>query len=87
MKRKNGLSATVGAYDAKTHFSALLERVEGGEEITITRHGMPVAHMVPIRKKSTANERRVAIDAIRELSKGNRLGGLKVKNLLAEGRR
>ena len=34
---------TVGAYDAKTRFSELLERVETGAEITITKHGTPVA--------------------------------------------
>jgi prevent-host-death family protein len=80
-------STTVGAYDAKTHFSELLERVESGEEITITRHGTPVAHMVPVGKQSTANERRAAIAALREFSKGNSLGGLKIKDLIIEGRR
>jgi prevent-host-death family protein len=80
-------SRTVGAYDAKTHFSELLERVESGEEITITRHGTPVAQMVPVGKQSTANERRVAIAALREFSKGNSLGGLKIKDLMVEGRR
>lgn len=39
--------ATVGAFEAKTHFSRLLERVESGEEITITRRGEPVAKLVP----------------------------------------
>ena len=34
---------TVGAYEAKTHLSELLEKVEAGEEITITKHGAPVA--------------------------------------------
>ena len=39
--------ATVGAFEAKTHFSRLLERVEGGEEIVITRRGKTVAKLVP----------------------------------------
>lgn len=39
---------SVGAYEAKTHLPQLLERVENGEEITITRHGRPVARLVPI---------------------------------------
>ncbi|HEV2602882.1 MAG TPA: type II toxin-antitoxin system prevent-host-death family antitoxin [Microvirga sp.] len=38
---------TVGAFEAKTHLSALLDRVERGEEVTITRHGRPVARLVP----------------------------------------
>lgn len=81
------LNSTVGAYDAKTHFSALLERVENGEAITITRHGFPVARLVPVRPAATVDERRAAIQAIRNLAKGNRLRGLKVKQLIAEGRR
>ena len=38
---------SVGAYEAKTHLPALLDRVAQGEEITITRHGVPVAMLVP----------------------------------------
>ncbi|MCU0575044.1 MAG: type II toxin-antitoxin system prevent-host-death family antitoxin, partial [Syntrophobacteraceae bacterium] len=38
---------TVGAYDAKTHLSKLLELVGKGEKITITRHGVPVAVLQP----------------------------------------
>lgn len=38
---------SVGAFEAKTHFSQLLERVERGEEILITRRGRPVARLVP----------------------------------------
>src|SRR5437667_76446 len=55
-------SSIVGAYEAKTHFSELLERVETGEELTITRHGTPIARLVPARRKSTAEQRRAAID-------------------------
>lgn len=39
---------TVGAFEAKTHLSQLLERVEQGEEITITRRGRAVARLVPM---------------------------------------
>ncbi len=79
--------ATVGAYDAKTRFSELLVRVENGEEVTITKHGAPVAKLVPIRNTSTRETRRKAIDAIRDLAAGNRLRGLKIKDMIAEGRR
>ena len=37
---------TIGAFKAKTHFSALLERVAGGEEVVITKHGKPIARLV-----------------------------------------
>jgi prevent-host-death family protein len=39
--------STVGAYEAKTHLPRLLERVAGGETITITKNGKPVAVLVP----------------------------------------
>ena len=81
------VSSTMGAYEAKTHFAELLERVAGGEEVTITRHGVPVARVLPVRRVSTIEERRKAIAAIKELAKQNDLGGLKIKDLIAEGRR
>lgn len=77
----------IGAYEAKTHFSELLERVENGEELTITRHGSPVARMIPVRRKMTSEQRRKAIDAMRKLAKGLTLGRLRIKDLRAEGRR
>jgi prevent-host-death family protein len=39
---------TVGAYEAKTHLSGLIDRVMRGERITIARHGVPVAMLVPV---------------------------------------
>ncbi|HTU25877.1 MAG TPA: type II toxin-antitoxin system prevent-host-death family antitoxin [Pirellulales bacterium] len=80
-------TGSVGAYQAKTHFSELLEQVEAGEEITITRHGTPVARLVPVKKTYTPAERRAAIERIKKLSKGLSLGGLKIRDLIEEGRR
>jgi len=76
----------VGAYDAKAHFSELLERVEGGEEVTITRHGSPVAKLVPVTRLATRQERREAIRRWRESSKGITLAGLVIRDLINEGR-
>ncbi len=42
---------TVNVHEAKTHFSKLLDKVEGGEEIIVARAGKPVAKLVPIRKR------------------------------------
>ena len=75
-------AGSVGAYDAKTHFSELLEKVEAGEEFTITKHGTPVARLVPVTKKHSAAERCEAIKRIRELSKGLSLGDLKIRDLI-----
>ena len=60
-------SNTVGAYEAKTHLSELLEKVEAGEEITITKHGAPVAKLLPVRKEIRPEERVAAIDRNRRL--------------------
>jgi len=80
-------SNTVGAYQAKTHLSELLEKVEAGEEITITKHGAPVAKLVPVKKSATPQQRVAAIRRIHKLAADLSLGGLKIKDLIREGRR
>lgn len=45
--KSNETSSTIGAFDAKTHFSKVLDRVEHGEIITVTRHGKAIARIVP----------------------------------------
>jgi prevent-host-death family protein len=79
-------SNIIGAYDAKTRFSELLEQVETGKEFTITKHGSPVARLVPARKKLTIQQRQEAIQRWIESSKGISLGGLKIRDLINEGR-
>jgi prevent-host-death family protein len=81
------LNSSIGAYEVKTHFSEILGRVEAGEEVTITRHGAPVAKLVPFRRESTPEERRAAFEAMDKLAAGISLGGLKIKDLINEGRR
>lgn len=77
---------TVGAFEAKTHLSSLLERVERGEEVVITRHGRPVARLVPAEK---IDRERVnaAIAKLKALRAGSSLGGLSWKELRDVGRR
>lgn len=45
----------VGAFEAKTHLSALLESVQSGEHITITKRGRPVAQLVPVNQVSISD--------------------------------
>jgi len=80
-------SNIVGAYQAKTHLSELLEKVEAGEEIVITKHGAPVAKLVPVKKEASTQERAAAIRRIQKLGTRLSLTGLKIKDLIAEGRR
>ncbi len=80
---------SIGAFDAKTHFSQLLLDVEKGEKIIITKHGNEVAMLVPIEKpKSKEDVVSGAVQAIRKLRKGVTLGKeLTIKSLREEGRR
>jgi prevent-host-death family protein len=64
----------VGAFEAKTHFAALLERVEHGETFTITRHGKPVARLVPIEQRDP-EQIKAAIRRMKEIAAGLTLGG------------
>ncbi|MGB0360290.1 MAG: type II toxin-antitoxin system Phd/YefM family antitoxin [Endozoicomonas sp.] len=77
---------TVGTFEAKTHLSNLLEQVINGEEILITKHGKPVARLIP---EITAN--RIKIDEViaqlKAVRQGVRLDGLSWKELRDEGRR
>ncbi len=77
---------TVGAFEAKTHLSALLNRVSRGEEVLITRRGRPVARLVPAGEKSAAGVSE-AIRELRNIRGGLRLEGLDWKELRDEGRR
>ena len=76
----------IGSFEAKTHLSALLERVAKGEEITITKHGLPVAKLVPAGRTRKRDAKELASE-VRALRKGNSLGGLTIRELIREGRR
>lgn len=77
---------TVGSYEAKTHLPRLLDEVEKGERITITKHGRPVAMLVP-PGPAGATDPDVLLERIRELRRGNRLNGLSIRELIDDGRK
>jgi prevent-host-death family protein len=82
--------ATVGSYEAKTHLPQLLERVEHGETITITRHGKPVARLVPAVPTAPRPEIADVIEAMRlfQEQEAPTLGDdLSIRDLINEGRR
>jgi prevent-host-death family protein len=76
----------IGAFEAKNKLSALLERVERGEEILITRRGKPIARLVPAVSVPSRTAALEAVDRILERSRSVTLGGLKIKKLIDEGR-
>jgi prevent-host-death family protein len=77
---------SVGAFEAKTHLAALLDAVSAGEQITITRHGRPVARLVPPAGEP-AGSVADTIERLRHFSEGQTLGGLRMAELRDQGRR
>jgi len=78
---------TVGVFEAKNRLTALLDEVEGGGEVIITRRGRPVARLSPIEGGFNRDKARKVADGLRAASRGLTLGGLTLKELIGEGRR
>jgi prevent-host-death family protein len=76
----------VGSYEAKTHLPQLLEEVAKGEQITITKHGVPIAKLIPAHPEKGRNLQRV-IAEIREFRERHPLKGLSIRKMIEEGRR
>ncbi|MGA2229453.1 MAG: type II toxin-antitoxin system prevent-host-death family antitoxin [Tepidisphaeraceae bacterium] len=83
--------STVGIYQAKTHFTDLMNRVAAGETITITRRGRPVARIVPCDFPDSGRESREIVEDFRKIreavAKRGGMRGLSVQKLIREGRR
>jgi prevent-host-death family protein len=83
--------ATYGTFEAKNKLSELLDKVESGEDVVITRHGKAVARLVSVGAELTEEQKkraRKAMDEIRAMRKLVKpLGDLTVKDLINEGRR
>jgi prevent-host-death family protein len=83
--------ATVTAFEAKTRFGELLERVSKGEEVVITRHDKPVARLVPEGVRRQDDVRR-SVEGLRELQQRirrrskARLTDREVRAAIGEGR-
>jgi prevent-host-death family protein len=74
---------TMGVFEAKTHFSALINCVGDGETIIITKNGEPVARLVPISR--TNDDAAKSMERI--LSTRGKLRGIAIRELIEEGRR
>lgn len=78
---------SIGAYEAKTHFSRLLDEVAKGETITITKHGIPVARIMP----AVADQQLTPVEAYEQWERYRkehniRLDGLSIREMIEEGR-
>ena len=86
------LDSTLGAFDAKTHFSKILEWVAKGKEFVVTKHGKPIAKIGPaiesaqVTEQALIEKRRAAMAWI----KANPIKlapGQTIRSLIDEGRR
>ena len=83
--------ANMSAFEAKTHFGELLDRVSKGEEVVITRHDKPVARLVPEGAQRLDDVRRT-VAGLRELQQRIRrrskakLSALEARSAIEEGR-
>jgi len=79
----------IGVFEARNSFSALIDRVEKGEEITITRNGKPVARLVaavPMRDAERARNALKRLRTRREAMSKDLLDGISIKAMIEEGR-
>ena len=76
----------IGTFEAKAHFSSLLDRVANGEEFTITKHGKAIARLVGAEdvEKETPE---AAFSTLKDLRSKNSLAGISWKALRDEGRK
>ena len=77
---------TIGVFEAKNRLTALLDEVEAGGEVLITRRGKPIAKLVAPETGFNRDKARRAADGLRTTSRGITLRGLKLKDLIEEGR-
>ena len=75
----------IGAYEAKTHLPRLLDEVAAGESITITKHGRPVALLVPVGSARTTAP--AAAESLLTFRRRHRLGEIRIRELIDEGRK
>ncbi len=76
----------IGAFEAKNKLGTLLDWVERGEEVLITRRGKAVARLVPAEPGFDRAKAQRAAEGILDARRGVMLGGLKIKDLVNEGR-
>lgn len=66
----------VGSYELKTHSSEILKLVESGETVTVTRHGKPIAQIIPISDASST--KKAAVEGLLNLSRSIAQRGEKI---------
>lgn len=77
----------IGSYEAKTNLPKLLDKVSKGEEFTITKHGVPVAQLLPV-SRNKRKDVRYTIDKLLKFQSDKKLGKeITVRELIEGGRK
>jgi prevent-host-death family protein len=82
------MAQQIGAFEAKTHFSSIIDKAEKGEDFIVTRRGKPVAKIIPFKKEAEMTWEE-ALDQFKELRKNYRgkPGSFNIRGAIEEGRR
>ena len=82
------MAQRIGAFEAKTHFSSILEKAERGEDFVVTRRGKPVAKIIPFRQEP-AMTRKEALESLAEMRKlfRGKPGDFNIREAIEDGRR
>jgi prevent-host-death family protein len=82
------MAQQIGAFEAKTHFSQILDKAENGEDFIITKRGKPVAKIIPFEKKPEITHKE-AVEKLIEMRKFYRgePGSFNIREAIEEGRR
>ena len=82
------MATFIGAFEAKTNFSKIIERAEHGEDYIVTRRGKPVAMIVP-HKREPDMARMEAIEQLMEMRKlyRGKPGSFNIREAIEEGRK
>ena len=79
------MKASVGAYEAKTHWSGLLDEVAGGQSVAITKNGLLVALVIPPTMAKVYDVKK-SVEEFRKYRKNITLGGLSIREMIEKGR-
>ena len=81
------MAQMIGAFEAKTHFSQIIEKAEQGADFIITKRGKPVAKIIPFEKEPKMTQKEV-LEKFRELRKSYRgePGSFNIREAIEDGR-
>ena len=82
------MAQIIGAFEAKTHFSQIIDKAEKGADFIVTRRGKPVAKIIPFEKEKEMT-RKEALEKLIEMRKFYRgePGSFNIREAIEEGRR